>query len=143
MANKMGLQFAGFKELAEKFDKAGGNLKKVTEKALKSTHEYVTPNIHKAIEKHNQTGDTEASIADDSTVKWDGMTASVDIGFNIDKGGLPSIFLMYGTPKHAPNHPGMEKDQNLFDSIYGTKTKKEIKKLQKQIFTDEFEKLGG
>lgn len=141
--NKIGLQFEGFKEYAEQFEKMGGDLKKTTEKALQNTHDYLTPGIRAAIAKHKDTGKTEGSIADNAKVEWEGTTASVEIGFNLSDGGLPSVFLMYGTPRHAKKHPGTPKDKALYDSIYGAKTKKAVKELQKKTFDRAFTKLGG
>lgn len=135
--SKIQLHFPGFEEYAEKLDKLGGDLKKVTEKALKESHAYVTPNLHADMEKHNRTGDTDESILDDSKVEWSGTTASIDVGFDIANGGFASIFLMKGTPK-------MDKDQQLFNDIYGSKTKKEIGKIQEEIFAKAIkERMGG
>lgn len=135
--NKIGLQFDGFEEYAEQFEKLGGDLKEITQKALQSTHDYITPNLHKSMDKHNRTGDTERSIVDDAKVQWEGLTASIDIGFDLGNKGLPSIFLMYGTPR-------MKKDQTLYNDIYGTKTKKAIKELQEKIFSDAIKnRMGG
>lgn len=141
--NKIGLQFEGFKEYAEQFEKMGGDLKKTAEKALQNTHDYLTPGIHAAMAKHKDTEDTEKSIVDNAKVEWEGTTAGIDIGFNISNGGLPSVFLMYGTPKHAKNNRGVDKDKALYDSIYGVKTKKAVKELQKKTFDRAFTKLGG
>lgn len=143
--NKIGLQFEGFKEMAADFDKKGGDLKKITEKALQNSHDYVVPGIHKAMQKHKRKngGDTEKSIVDNAKVEWEGNTASIEIGFDLNNGGLPSVFLMYGTPKHAKNHLGIDKDKALYDSIYGRKTKKAVNELQKKTFDRALAKLGG
>lgn len=134
--NKITLQFKGFEEYAEKLDKLGGDLKATTEKALQNSHDFITPKIKAAIKKHHRSGLTEKSLATDTKVKWEGSTASIDIGFKIGDGGLPSIFLMYGTPR-------MKKDQNLYDSIYGSKTKKEIAELQEKTFARAIQKIMG
>lgn len=134
--NKLTLNFTAFEEYAEKLDELGGDLKAVTEKALQNSHDYVTPKIHRAMRKHRRTGRTEDSIADDAKVEWSGTVASVDVGFDILDGGLPSIFLMYGTPR-------VQKDQELYDSIYGSKTKKEVAKLQEKTFARAIKKVMG
>lgn len=38
---------------------------------------------------------TESSIKDEP-VEWDGLVAKIPIGFDINNGGYPSIFLIYG-----------------------------------------------
>lgn len=134
--NKITLEFAGFKEYAEKLDKMGGDLKKVTEQALQESHDFVTPNLHKDMKRHRQTGETEKSIMDDAHVQWEGSVASVDVGFDIANGGLPSIFLMYGTPR-------MKKDSKLYGDVYGAKTKKQIKEIQEQVFAKAIQRIGG
>lgn len=135
--NKLTVDFSNFTEYAEKLDELGGDLKATAEEALQASKDYVTENIERDIKSHKRSGRTEASIKDESKVVWEGMTASVDVGFDIAHGGLASIFLMYGTPK-------MAKDQKLYDDIYGAATKRKIKQMQEEIFEKAIkEKLGG
>lgn len=132
--NKLTLQFSGFAEYAEKLDALGGSLKETTEKALKESHAFVTPKLIEAMDKHNQTGETVGSIITHAPVEWVGATAEIKVGFELEKGGMPSIFLMYGTPRHEPNHSGTDADDELYNAIYGNATKKEIARIQKEIF---------
>lgn len=125
--NKIGLQFEGFDELAAQFEQLGGDLRSATENALKASKQAVTPGIDQAINKHRLTGDTERSLDKKIRVEWEGTTASIDIGFHISQGGLPSVFLMYGTPR-------VKKDTKLYNSIYGSKVKKQIAEVQKEVF---------
>ena len=131
--NRLTLQFSGFAEYAERLDELGGNLKEVTEKALKESHAYVTPKLVAAMAAHRRSGDTEKSIVWDSPVEWEGSTAGIKVGFDLKNGGMPSILLMYGTPRHAP-------DADLYNAIYGNKAKREVGKLQKEIFAEEIRK---
>lgn len=130
---KIGLQLKGFEELMADLDKLGGDLKEVTAEALEKSHAYVTPNIQKAMKKHHRTGRTERSIDDSGRVTWSGNTASVDVGFDISGGGLASVFLMYGTPK-------MKKDTKLYNSIYGSATRKKLAEIQEEIILGAIEK---
>ena len=132
--NKLTINFDGFKEMAERLDKIGGDLKKTTEQALEESAEYMTPNIQAAISPHRLTGQTESSLVKSMPVKWEGNKASRKVGFNISDGGLASIFLMYGTPKMAP-------DRKLYNSVYGTATRKKIAEIQKKIFIEELQRL--
>lgn len=113
-----------------------GNVKEVTEDALKKTKRHVHEKLKDAMEKHNQTHDTVKSLDDQENVEWIGSAASIDIGFHVHKGGLPSIFLMYGTPR-------MDKDSKLYGAIYGKKVRDEIKKMQEDLFYDEIRRLDG
>jgi hypothetical protein len=125
--NKIGLKFDGFEELINQFEAMGGDLKIATENALKASKEAVTPGIQQAINKHRKTGDTEKSLDKSMTVDWQGTTASIDIGFHVRQGGLPSIFLMYGTPR-------TKKDTKLYNSVYGSKVKRQVAEAQKEVF---------
>lgn len=123
---KIGLQLKGFEDLMNDLDKLGGDLKEVTTECLEKSHAFVTPNIKRAIAPHHRTGKTEESIETSGKVNWVGNTASVDVGFDISNGGLASVFLMYGTPR-------MPKDTALYNSIYGSATKKKLSQLQEEI----------
>lgn len=121
--NKIGLEFKGWDEVIANFEHAGGDIKQATEAALKASKQVITPGARAAIARHRRTGRTEASLDTNMNVEWDGFTASIDVGFHIRQGGLPSIFLMYGTPRVAP-------DKTLYNSIYGPRIKKQVAKIQ-------------
>lgn len=128
--NKIGLQVAGFEDYMAKLDEIGGSkaMKRGVESALKASKEYVTPQVEAAMNKlpakgKYSTGLTEKSIDDGYKVEWEGMTASIEVGFDFSKSGVTSVFLMYGTPRMKPV-------SGLKAAIYGTKTKKKIAELQ-------------
>lgn len=146
--NKFSLDFSNFADYAEKLDKLGGNLKKTADRALQESYDYVTENVENKIRSHHRTGETEKSLLTQSKVEWTGNTASIDVGFDIKNGGLPSIFLMYGTPRHGPvgkngGHPGTAADKQLYDAIYGNRATREIRKIQEEIFANEIKKIMG
>lgn len=134
MANKTRIEFDGFEEVIARLTKLDGDIKGVTEKALRETHKVITKKAETAIAPHKQTGDTEKSLKRNAEIEWVGTLASVEVGFDISHGGLPSIFLMYGTPR-------MKKDQNLYNAFFGNKTKKEVMELQEKLFYDEIRRL--
>lgn len=113
----------------EKLQKVGSMdfLQETVEKALTDSKEYVTANLHKDMKKHKRTGRTEATIDDDSGVEWSGTLAEIKVGFNISKGGLASVFLMYGTPRMQP-------DRKLYNDVYGAATQRKISEIQKEVF---------
>ena len=131
--NRIGLTFRGFEEYAEKIDRLNGDLDNTVKKALQASFDHVTPKAEAAINRHVQAGETKTALKRSETVQWEGRKAYIKVGFEFPK-GLPSIFLMYGTPR-------MKKDTKLYNSIYGTKTQKEIKQIQKEIFEEEIRRV--
>ena len=113
-------------------DELGGTkaMERATEAALRAAKEHVTPKISKAVDSANlpakgkyATGVIKDSIDKDMSVDWEGFTASIHVGFDFEKSGMTSIFLMYGTPKMPPV-------KGLKAAIYGSKTQKEISEIQ-------------
>lgn len=131
--NKLSIDFAAFAEQAEILDKVGGNLKGTVDEILEESKALVNKQLHAEMLKHHRTGRTELSIQDNARVEWEGTSAKISVGFDIANGGLPSIFLMYGTPR-------MQKDQQLFNAVYGTSTKRKIKELQSRMFDEAIKK---
>ena len=146
---KLSLSGDVFQEYADKLEKLGGNLRGAVERALEESAEYVNKNLKNDIKPHERTGNTEKSLKDDQKIKWEGMTASIPVGFNISDKGLASIFLMYGTPKHGPvgkrpgatGHPGTKQDKKLYNDVYGSAAQKKIQEIQEKVFAEEIEKL--
>ena len=135
--NRISLQVKGFDEYMAKLDKLGGSdaMKRGVEGALKESKQYVNPQIESAIAKSNlpaggkySHGDTKQSIDKSMTVEWSGFTGEIKVGFDFKKSGLTSIFLMYGTAVNGT--PRMRPVPGLKNAIYGTKTQRQIAKLQ-------------
>ena len=113
-------------------DELGGTkaMERATEAALRAAKQHVTPKVTKAIASANlpaggryATGAARDSIDKDMSVEWEGFTASINIGFNLEQSGSVSIYLMYGTPRTKPV-------KGLKTAIYGSKTQKEISEIQ-------------
>lgn len=132
---KLTLDFKDIDEYARKLDKFGGDLNRTVEKALTESKDLINEQLHSEMKRHRRTGRTERSIRDDAKVTWSGTLASIDVGFDILNGGLPSIFLMYGTPKQP-------KDQKIFDAVYGRSTKRKIKEIQEKIFREALKEVS-
>lgn len=87
--NKIGLQFKGWEETIAKLDELGGTqaIKRGVESALKSSKEYVNPQIEAAMTKlpaggKYSTGDTIRSIDKDMSIEWSGGTGEIKVGFD-------------------------------------------------------------
>lgn len=148
-----GIQFDGFTALSERYQKLGGDLKEIANECLTFIPRKVNPKLKKAMDKHERTGKTEKTIVEGQSPTWAGDTATIKVGFDISNGGLPSIFLMYGTARHTPvnqygtprregakENPGFDADKKLYNAIFGTAVRKEISTEQEQIFIDAIEK---
>lgn len=133
------MQFSGAASMLTRFDElSASGCAKAIGQALRETHKIVTPKLHAEMKKHNRTGKVEASIVDDARVTIEGDYISMPVGFDLDHGGLPSIWLMYGTPKQAP-------DTALYEALFGRKTAGEIARVQRQAIKQAMEKYinGG
>lgn len=154
MARKSwGINFDGFLNLSERYLKIGGDLKKVVNECLIFIPGKINPKLEKAMNPHKRTGKTGESLAKDQRPEWTGDRAQIKVGYKISEGGLPSIFLMYGTARHTPvnkygtpkkagarENPGIEADKKLYNAIYGTAVQKEIANEQENIFVKALKK---
>lgn len=131
---RLKLEFEGFEEVFARLKMLGGEVKATAEKALGASRDYVNANLHKAMVPHKRTGDTEKAIVENTKVEWAGTIGILDVGFDLERGGMPSIFLMYGTPK-------MDKDQKLYNAVYGNGTKKKVHQIQEDTFYEEIRRL--
>lgn len=136
MADKLTMTTEGFDELLRALEKAGQDSKQAAEKALIEGKQAVTPGIREAMARHHRTGRTEASLDTKEEVRFEGTVAEIDIGFHVRQGGLPSIFLMYGTPRIQP-------DKRLYDSIYGPTARKKFNEAAEKALDELMQKVGG
>lgn len=134
--NKVWFDFSGFTELADKFTNLYKHTDEIANESLKASHKLITDKVSKDIQRHTVTGKTAKSIYVEPKIeKEDQDFYSVKIGFDINNGGLPSIFLMYGTPRMKP-------DRKFRSDIYGKKTKQENFEIQNKIFQKYVQQLG-
>ena len=140
---RISLEFHGFNEVLKKLNKLEADTKSIAEEALTKTFDIVTDKAEAAVATSNlprggvySTGRTMASLRRTPEITWNGTEGTVRVGFNIKKGGLPTIFMMYGTPRYM-------KVQAVYDAFYGTQTEGEITNVQKEIFYRELERLIG
>ena len=93
--NKLTVEFTGYEVMKKQLDQIGGNAtRRAIEGALKASQQAVARKADAAMSKHIRTGTTKRAILKNAAVTWAGDIASIDVGFDIDNGGLPSIFLM-------------------------------------------------
>lgn len=141
--NKMTSEFEGFEEVIKQMEQLNGNIKEITEQGLKETHKIITKKEEEAVQKTNlpakgkySTGLTKKSMKKEADITWNGTEASVEVGFSISKGGLASIFMIYGTPRYMKN-------QKMYNAFWSKKTHDEVIEKQEEIFFNELRKLEG
>ena len=149
---KSGISFKGFNEMLENFQKLGGDAKEIVEECLEVVPEMINPNLKNDMSRHNKRRKVVGSIAEGQHVEWEGTVAKMPVGFKLKEGGWASIYLMYGTARHAPANQygkyagtvnGVTADKKLHDDIYGTAIRRRINEKQKEIFFREIEKRMG
>lgn len=145
MGAKIELDTSGFMDgIMKQLRELEADTKTITENALKAAYVIVTEKAEEAVEKANlpaggkySTGQTLASLYRDGKVHWAGTEAYIDAGFSIKEGGIASIFMIYGTPRHMKN-------QKLYD-IFNPKGNKalrtEIQEEQERIFLEALREL--
>lgn len=136
--NRLTIDFQGFETMQRRLQSLGGDMRKTAEDALRESHKIVTQNVTAAMTNHRESGDTANAIIDTPDIQWTGDTASVDVGFNIVGGGLPSIFLMYGTQLHGQPH--ITPDRKLYNAVYGASTRREIREVQEREYRKAIER---
>ena len=122
-------------QMLTKIDKKTGKLKEAADEALTQTQEYVQSSVTSASgayagrgKKGYAKGNMFRSIKGNDGVIWKGQVAEVSVGFDFKQnGGYHSIFIMYGTPR-------IKKDTAVYNAIRGEKTRKEIERIQKEVF---------
>lgn len=131
---KFGLQFKGWTEMMSNLDELSHfGVLEGTRLALRETHKVVTPKLEAEIKKHHLTGDTEDSLVRQPQIEVQGHLVSVNVGFDLEHGGLPSIWLMHGTPRQPP-------DKALYQALYGRKTAGEVAHVQYHAIKDTIDK---
>lgn len=142
MARKrISIEFAGFDEVLKKLTKLGADTKQITEEALQKSFDIVTKKAEESVVKPNlpaggkySEGWTERSLTRTLEVTWDGTVAKAPVGFKISDGGLPSLFMMYGTPRYM-------KVQAVYDAFYSSETEGEVLNAQREVFYKAMEEL--
>lgn len=139
---KWGVEFAGVDNYLKRLEALSGEApKKAVTRALQKSQQIVADKAARAMIPHKQTGKTAGAIITDGAVEWAGTTASISVGFDIDNGGLPSIFLMYGT-KSKTGEKLIKADTTLKAAVFGAATKREVLEAQELAFDEIFKEFA-
>ena len=144
---KMSITFNGFDVLAEKLNAMGKELKPAVNEALEESQKYIQQRLESAAAPYQSPkkgrlgwakGNLYEAIIKDAQVEWEGYVASVRVGFSSKNrlGFMHSIFVMYGVPFHGKFNHGYAKDTKIYNAIKGTRTKRQVEKIQKRILEE-------
>lgn len=160
---RMEITFDGFNDLLKDIYNAGNSIKKAADEALEETQRMIQSELRNASSRYSAkgggkgyaTGRMYKQLIKDEKPKWDGTVATIHVGFSFKKpAALHSIFLMYGTPRHAVKNQygtpkrgkteanGITQDKDLFDAIFGDKVKSKVQKKQEEVLR-KYLKIGG
>lgn len=130
--SNIGLQVTGLEDMLQALEQTQRGTKGAVEAALKATKQVVNQELTKDTINANYpalgkyaSGKLKRSIDRNFNVKWEGTVANMDIGYDFSISGMSSIFILRGTPKHAPV-------QKIYDDIYGNRIKRKFAKAQKE-----------
>lgn len=139
--NTLRIDFSPFEDMLTTLDDMGGDVVRVTDRALREAAVQVQNDTVLAVSKahlpaHGEysRGDTEKSIIHFPAVEWEGFIGSVPVGFDFSKPGAGG-FLISGTPRMAP-------DKKLRRMYKGKKYIKDIQNNMMQKVTDEIIRLS-
>lgn len=98
---KGGLEMYGVSDLLNKIEAAGGKVDEAVKKAVDNSLEQVGMKMQLFMLGHKESGDTYSSY-EQIMASVKGNKVEAKVGYDVNKGGLPAIFLDVGTPKQKP-----------------------------------------
>lgn len=140
------VSFHGVSDLLKKIEKAKGRVDEAVIKATDASLAVIGKEAQKLMRPlspgKSGTGDTYRSF-EQRSAEMNGKFVQASVGYNIDKGGLPAIFLDVGTPKRKPTENGKGKRQEgHFWRYYAVEnTRSQVKEAQKKALKEILEGL--
>lgn len=141
---KNGFDTSALLKYADQLEALGGSdaLKRATQAGMATAKQEINRQIRTAMQPGNlpaggkySTGDTLESLDKNMHAKWEGNVATLPLGFDMNKSGITSIMLLYGTPKMRPV-------AGLHDALYGKTAKAKARKAQEEAMQKVIERLG-
>ena len=140
------LDFKGFQETLKKLTDLNADVRGIATEALQKSFDIVTakaaaaaiPANYPAGGKYSRRTppNTASSLIRNLEITWTDTEATAPVGFDAKRGGLPSIFMIRGTPRHEPV-------QEMYDAFYSTQTKGEVLNAQRDVFFKAMEEAMG
>lgn len=135
------ISISGVSDLLKKIEKAQGRVDEAVMKATDASLEVIGKEAQRLMRPlspgKSGTGDTYRSF-EQRSAKMNGNFVQASVGYNVDKGGLPAIFLdvgWTGTPKREPK-------KGHFWRYYAVEnTRKQVNEAQKKALKEIWEGL--
>lgn len=100
--SKCRLDISGFEDILQEIEKMGGNTEKAIIEAIETSGKKANEQYIKFIRTHKETGLTEDTIVSNPNAEKIGNKIVLFTGFDMNKGGMASLFLDRGTPIQKP-----------------------------------------
>lgn len=125
------VEIYGVSELLKKIEQAEGKVDEAVKKAVDNSLEYIGMKMQLFMMGHRLTGETYSSYEQVKAKIKNGKVEAIT-GYDIEKGGLPALFLDVGTPTQRP----------YFFRYYAIEnSSKEIAEIQRNTLEEIFEGL--
>ena len=136
----------GVSDLLKKIEKAQGRVDEAVMKSTDASLAVIGKEAQNLMSRlspgKSGTGDTYRSF-EQRPAEMNGKFVQASVGYNVDKGGLPAIFLDVGTPKRTPKDNGKSKRQEgHFWRYYAVeKTRSQVADAQRKALNEILEGL--
>lgn len=125
------VEMYGVSDLLKKIEAAGGKVDEAVKKAVDNSLEQVGMKMQLFMLGHKESGDTYNSY-EQIMASIKGNKVEAMVGYNVENGGLPAIFLDVGTPKQKP----------YFFRYYAVEnSRKQIEEIQRATLNEILEDL--
>ena len=143
--NTLKLDTNAFTGLLTKLDAMGGDVRKAVTDALQEAAVTIANDTEAAVASGNlpaggkySTGRTKESIVRDTTVRWDGLSGWVPVGFDFSLPGAGG-YLITGTPRMKPDY---ELNRMYKQKKYMVGIQEDIRRVLMDKMQESFEDKG-
>ena len=126
------IELYGISELLKKIERAGGRADLAVKKCVENSLEQVGMKMQLFMMEHRVSDDTYSSFEILPVKLNKNGKVQSSVGYNVDKGGLPAIFLDVGTPNQQPK---------FFRYYAINNSRKELEQIQKATLEEILEAL--
>lgn len=127
------VEMYGVAELLKSIEKAGGDVDAAVKKAVDKSLAIVGEDMQKFMADHKQSGDTMQSYEQTMASIKDNIVEAM-VGYDVQNGGLPAIFLDVGT---TAGENGTPRRQGYFFRYYAVENNRAaIEKIQRETLNE-------